>query len=557
MAAPTEDLEQSSSDDYYAILNVRREADQDELKSAYRRMCMLYHPDKHGLDEDKQAAEDIFNNIQQAYTVLNDPTKRAVYDVYGKKGLDADWDLVPRTRTPQEIRDEFERLERQREERRLQQSTNPRGMILVGIDATDVFDRYEGYEDDHSGVPVIEIKSMSINQSLDAPLNTSDTASFSGNLVTQNGNGQGSISMSMRRVTSPQSWGELQVSGGSGPSFALKYFKHISKRSFVTCSGLFQVTPRGSVAPGLVLVGARQLDRHTMGYLTWKAGLQSSMNSMVVRDTKDSNISCQLQLGIPNTFASASYSKKFPDHEGRMTASIKAGAFGVVVEYGGEKKVSKHNRLGAKMSIGYPTGVFLRLRASRANQTIVFPIHLSQDISPQAIFYGTVAPLAIYWIIKVLVVNPYLQKQKENDIDDERARNKEIIELKKREAQAAVRLMEEMVRRIIEFETNRQGMIIVEAWYGKLITTNNSADDQQANGFVIDVKVPLQCQVKDSKLILTDAAKASLPGFYDPCPGEEKQLKVRYEFRQTLHECTIGDTEQLRIPRQSHKVEPS
>eukprot|EP00057_Strongylocentrotus_purpuratus_P013927 XP_011668401.1 PREDICTED: dnaJ homolog subfamily C member 11-like [Strongylocentrotus purpuratus] len=149
MAAPTEDLEQSSSDDYYAILNVRREADQDELKSAYRRMCMLYHPDKHGLDEDKQAAEDIFNNIQQAYTVLNDPTKRAIYDVYGKKGLDADWDLVPRTRTPQEIRDEFERLERQREERRLQQSTNPRGMILVGIDATDVFDRYEGYEDDH------------------------------------------------------------------------------------------------------------------------------------------------------------------------------------------------------------------------------------------------------------------------------------------------------------------------------------------------------------------------------------------------------------------------
>ena len=49
--------------------------------------------------------------------------------MYGKKGLEADWDLVPRTRTPQEIRDEFERLSKQREERRLQQSMNPR----VGI----------------------------------------------------------------------------------------------------------------------------------------------------------------------------------------------------------------------------------------------------------------------------------------------------------------------------------------------------------------------------------------------------------------------------------------
>ncbi|XP_063965152.1 dnaJ homolog subfamily C member 11-like isoform X2 [Lytechinus pictus] len=557
MAAPIEDLEQSSSDDYYAILNVRREADQDELKAAYRRMCMLYHPDKHGLDADKETAEAIFNNVQEAYTVLNDPTKRAIYDVYGKKGLEADWDLVPRTRSPREIREEFERLEKLREERRLQQSTNPRGVILVGIDATDVFDHYEGYDEEHSGVPSIEIKSMSISQSLDAPLNTSDTASFSGNLVTQNGNGQGSITGSIRRVTSPQSWGELQVSGGSGPSFALKYFRHITKRSFATCSGLFQVTRTGAVVPGLVLVGARQLDRNTMGYLTWKAGLQSSMNSTVVRDAKESNISCQLQLGIPNTFASLSYTKKFIESEGRMTASVKAGAFGVLLEYGGERKVSKNNRLGAKMSVGYPTGVFLRLRASRANQTIVFPIHLSQEISPQAIFYGTVAPLAVYWIIKVLVVNPYLQKQKENDVEEERSRNKDVIETKKREAEASVRLMAEMVRRIIEFETSREGLIIVQAWYGKLITTNGSSDDQQMNGLVIDVKIPLQCQVKDSKLILTDVSKSSLPGFYDPCPGEDKQLKVRYEFRQTLHECTIDDPEQLRIPRQSHKMDPS
>nr|XP_054769286.1 dnaJ homolog subfamily C member 11-like [Lytechinus pictus] len=206
------------------------DADQDELKAAYRRMCMLYHPDKHGLDADKETAEAIFNNVQEAYTVLNDPTKRAIYDVYGKKGLEADWDLIPRTRSPREIREEFERIEKLREERRLQQSTNPRGVILVGIDATDVFDHYEGYDEEHSGVPSIEIKSMSISQSLDAPLNTSDTASFSGNLVTQNGNGQGSITGSIRRVTSPQSWGELQVSGGSGPSFALKYFRHITKR---------------------------------------------------------------------------------------------------------------------------------------------------------------------------------------------------------------------------------------------------------------------------------------------------------------------------------------
>ena len=58
--------------------------------------------------------------------VLSDPEKRAIYDVYGLKGLEAEWDVVPRTRTPEEIRQEYERLAKEREERRLQQSTNPR-----------------------------------------------------------------------------------------------------------------------------------------------------------------------------------------------------------------------------------------------------------------------------------------------------------------------------------------------------------------------------------------------------------------------------------------------
>ena len=47
---------------------------------------------------------------------------------------------------------------------------------------------------------------------------------------------------------------------------------------------------------------------------------------------------------------------------------------------------------------------------------------------------------------------------------------------------------------------------------------------------VVDVVVPLQCQVKDSKLILQNTSKSSLPGFYDPCVGEEKSLRIVYDF---------------------------
>lgn len=69
---------------YYELLEVEKTASQDELKKAYRKLAMKYHPDKnHGDNE----AEEKFKAINEAYQVLSDEEKRAVYDRYGKKGL--------------------------------------------------------------------------------------------------------------------------------------------------------------------------------------------------------------------------------------------------------------------------------------------------------------------------------------------------------------------------------------------------------------------------------------------------------------------------------------
>lgn len=52
------------------------------------------------------------------------------------------WELVSRQRTPLEIREEYEELARQKEERRLQQRTNPRGQVSIGINATEILSTY-------------------------------------------------------------------------------------------------------------------------------------------------------------------------------------------------------------------------------------------------------------------------------------------------------------------------------------------------------------------------------------------------------------------------------
>lgn len=68
------------AEDYYTILGVAKSASEDELKKAYRKLAMQYHPDKnHGNAE----AEKKFKSINEAYDVLKDPQKRAAYDRFG------------------------------------------------------------------------------------------------------------------------------------------------------------------------------------------------------------------------------------------------------------------------------------------------------------------------------------------------------------------------------------------------------------------------------------------------------------------------------------------
>ena len=70
---------------YYEILEVERSADKSTIKKAYRKMAMKYHPDKNPGDNE---AEENFKSVNEAYQVLSDQEKRAIYDRHGKAGLE-------------------------------------------------------------------------------------------------------------------------------------------------------------------------------------------------------------------------------------------------------------------------------------------------------------------------------------------------------------------------------------------------------------------------------------------------------------------------------------
>lgn len=74
----------SSKRDYYEVLGVTRQASQEEIKSAYRKMAMKYHPDRNQGDP---SAEDHFKEVAEAYEVLGSPEKRQRYDQFGHDGV--------------------------------------------------------------------------------------------------------------------------------------------------------------------------------------------------------------------------------------------------------------------------------------------------------------------------------------------------------------------------------------------------------------------------------------------------------------------------------------
>lgn len=76
--------------DYYEVLGIQKGASEDDIKQAYRKAALKWHPDRwvSGTDAEKKTAEEKFKEASEAYSVLSDPQKRAKYDQFGFAGVD-------------------------------------------------------------------------------------------------------------------------------------------------------------------------------------------------------------------------------------------------------------------------------------------------------------------------------------------------------------------------------------------------------------------------------------------------------------------------------------
>uniref|UniRef100_A0A915JZS7 DnaJ-like protein C11 C-terminal domain-containing protein n=1 Tax=Romanomermis culicivorax TaxID=13658 RepID=A0A915JZS7_ROMCU len=303
---------------------------------------------------------------------------------------------------------------------------------------------------------------------------------------------------------------------------------------------------------------SKQLDKHLVGIISTGfnvdlenlSNLESLLPTLYVNsaltydDETSKRIIGSVKVGADESHFQLSTLYRFRDeNDSKLKLVFEVGTTGALGQIGFERKISEQNTFGCSCLVHWPQcSLSLKLRLKRANQTFSLNFLIcDEELYTKAIFYGIVLPAAIYnaskWCYRV-----YMQKMGQKLHLESLERGKLEIEIKKKEASTTIQLMTPYASRIKENEEKLNGLIILDAKYG--------SNDQNA----IDVTIPLQAMVKDSRLILQNSSKACLAGFYDPCPDIDKILTINYRFNESYFYVRIKDEEGLDLPNTSHKI---
>jgi len=319
--------------------------------------------------------------------------------------------------------------------------------------------------------------------------------------------------------------------------------------------------------PNLAFTGGRVLGKHTTGFLIYKTGAWSlgpwgssglssrrEKSAVVISingSFEKSGYNFEIQTGLSQIYMSFNYNHKlFNDYLVKTSATISTSN-GLTAALLGERKITEYTKASLAIECGIPHGVTFKCRLSRLGQRISIPILVSPEFNYKIILWGTILPIITITAVEQVILMPRRQKKKAEKLAALRELHAEYIENRKREAVEAIRLLLPSVERKIESEKLKDGLVILEAWYGNISSSRDVPLNEKKD--VADVRIPVQALVHDSQLTIPGGySKSNIMGFYDPCMGENKQLKIKYQFQRKFHEVTVDDTAPVACPLRSH-----
>ncbi|PVU90874.1 hypothetical protein BB559_004408 [Furculomyces boomerangus] len=271
--------------DYYAILNINRNAEDEEIREAYKKRSRLFHPDKHTDSQIKEWASSQFRQIQNAYEVLIDPIKRAAYDVLGEKGVSTKWEVGSRHMSKFELQQEFERKIRSEKEKDIASLINSKSEILVGINAAlltsnalreILLDRgviirpIQSFSDMYK---LIQRQQFVTKHNFMIPFGDNVITTISGTATLKGKNSAGNIGISTKYSPGPGVTNEVSLSILAPQTATIKRSVQINSGSFYNFQSVFQ-TLDISTPPSITATYGQLVSKSLTGFLTVRTGNQ-------------------------------------------------------------------------------------------------------------------------------------------------------------------------------------------------------------------------------------------------------------------------------------------
>ncbi|KAI3387108.1 hypothetical protein SNEBB_009950 [Seison nebaliae] len=547
--------EKRISEDPYSILNVDRKATDQEIRRAYRRFSRINHPDKQSNYENISKKQ--FNRIKKAYEILSDETKRKVYDAVGMEGVEqTEWKIIPKFAEYDFIKERYDFLKEEKKERLLRNELNARGKLNVSFDLSEYFhnNRMETYppidrndfkyypQQSHPNESVaIKMTGFEVSQDIDLPID--DTNFFTINCKahassTDGGKNPSSLRGMYRRIWADNLYWENHLHLGRPFNLGSKLtYRYSNKTNFST--GITFFSQRHFFFPVVDLNVSRRFNDRLHGEMSWKLGSANSLTTTVNYSIFDkgalnSRITGMLQLGFNSLSVALNGIKSFVNRKYRLRLSLNHSTVtGSTIHLAADNQLTKRTLISGELLIGSYTGVHLTLSFIRnGTHSINIPLKLCDGIHKEALFYGSLAPTALYFAIRALVVQPFFRQIREQKMkkDNERERTKgdeehdeclQIREMLKETNEIMLKKEEE------EMKKNLPALIIERAYYGNI---NEDFVDIEVDEY-IDVTIPLQTLIVDHQLIIPKNNNMTLIiGFCDPCRFDEKYLWVKYRY---------------------------
>ncbi|CAG9530647.1 unnamed protein product [Cercopithifilaria johnstoni] len=532
--------------DFYAILNVSRDATVDEINKSYRQKCLMFHPDRHLDSVEKKDAENFFFKLRKAHETLSDPKLRAIYDTVGLQGLELHgWELIPKSDNVENIRREYEFLKRLRETEIMLQRVHPSNLFICKTSLTGVF----------AANPELrcppQITDLSLSQNVECAITARNRVGLSGRVKTNNGKGDGAFMLHWKRVISSSCLVEFNTTfTPDSILLGCKYAKTMYLKNAIVIQPSVQYFPLYSaISPGCTFILSRNLHPCWQGSIIYHCGLQSSLTtSLIHTELNMPKFLINLTISPANSNIRMVYTKRSVEQESFIETSCILSLMGIMPAVTFERRLSRYSRIGCNLSFTFPSCLLqakFRLKTGASVYDYQFLLCDSEEDLARSTLYGVIIPIAAFYLLKGVFRHTY---ERFMSLFEDRSEERQVDVVKREEASNVIDLMRRTAERIAKEEEQKHGLIIVEAKYGQMVGEGHNALSYPLLGDrVIDVTVPLQAMVNDSQLRIY-SGKSQLPGFYDPCPTESKMLRIVYKYRDQIHSVSVPDEVALHIP---------